>query len=110
MCDYFTSTRYGQGPLRVGRIMNLHVTTYKRKSIGPKYQGTVLFMRIMENTVMPERIDNFYECARQCTTSPKFVRVQDLCTLMAEVDARSGNPLLVNLIPIATAFPVSWIT
>jgi hypothetical protein len=90
-------------------MVNLFITTYKRKSVGPKYKGTVLYMKIMEHNVRPERIDNFYACARNSETSTKFVRVADLCTLLAEVNDRSGNPNVVNLIPIAHAFPISWI-
>jgi len=92
----------------VGRIVNLFVITYKRKTLGPKNKGTVLFMKVFEYNVMPERVDNFYVCAKNSTTVPKFVRVEDFCTLLAEVDSRSGNPDEVNLVPIAHAFPVTW--
>jgi hypothetical protein len=133
MCDYYTSTRSGQGTsciystistlnkhvhiqnhvhagrLRVGRIVSLFVITYKRKAVGPTYKGTVLFMKVLQHNVMPERVDNFYVCAKNSTTIDKFVRVEDFCTLLAEVDSRSGNPNEVNLVPVAHAFPVSWV-
>jgi hypothetical protein len=92
----------------VGRIVNLFVASYKRKTLGPKYQGTVLFMKVLEHKVMPERVDNFYVCANNSETSPKFVRIEDFCTLLAEVKARSEKPNEVNLVPVAHAFPMSW--
>jgi hypothetical protein len=82
--------------------------TYKRKRVGPKNQGTVLFMKMMQHNVMPERVDNFFVCASNSDTTMKYVRVQDLCTLLAEVNPRSDNVNIVNLVPIAHAFPVSW--
>ena len=97
------------GRLRVGRMVNLFVITYKRKTVGRQYQGTVLFMKMLQHTVMPERVDNFYACAADSETTEKYVRVQDLCTLLAEVKPRTWNPNMVNLVPIAHAFPVSWI-
>ena len=98
------------GRVRVGRMLNLFITTYKRKSLGPKYQGTTLFMKMMEHKVMPERIDNYYRCASISETTPVYVRVEDLCTLLAQVADHSGNPNMVNLLPLAHAFPVSWIS
>jgi hypothetical protein len=97
------------GQLRVGRIVNLYVTTYKRRRIGPKYKGTVLFMKVQQHDVIPERVYNFYVCARTSQTSEAFVRVEDMCTLLAEVPAQSGNPAHINLLPIAQAFPLSWV-
>jgi hypothetical protein len=93
----------------VGRIVNLFVVNYKRKQVGPKYQGKVLFMKIEEHKVTPERVDNFYACAAISATSVKYVRVQDLCTLLAEVKPRTVDPSMLNLVPIAHAFPVSWV-
>ena len=95
--------------MRVGRIIKLHVTSYQRKSIGPKFRGPLMFMQVEQHKVMPERIDNFYSCAKDSETSPRFVHVENLCTLLASVADRSENPSMVNLIPIAQAFPVSWI-
>jgi hypothetical protein len=93
----------------VGRLVNLYITTYKRKTVGPKYKGVYLFMKMLVHTVQPERVDNFYRCAKISDTNPTFVRVADLCTLLAEVPDRSGDPTMVNLLPLAHAFPVSWI-
>jgi hypothetical protein len=93
----------------VGRLISLYVVPYKRKSVGPKYKGEVLFVRMKEHNVMPETVDNFYACAANSSTSIKYVRVQDLCTLLAEVKPRLVNPTMVNLVPIAHAFPVSWV-
>ena len=81
----------------------MFVVRYQRKQIGRCYKGTVLFMKMLQHNVMPERVDNFYVCAENSATSVKYVRVQDLCTLLAEVSA------MVNLVPIAHAFPVSWV-
>jgi hypothetical protein len=64
---------------------------------------------MLQHNVMPERVDNFYVCAENSDTSVKYVRVQDLCTLLAEVSPRNGNEAMVNLVPIAHAFPVSWV-
>ncbi len=90
-------------------MVHLSVITYKRKQVGPKYQGTVLFMKVLQHNVMPERIANFYSCAEISETSIQYVRVQDLCTLLAEVEPRSRELGMVNLVPIAHAFPVSWV-
>jgi hypothetical protein len=54
-------------------------------------------------------VENFYACAANSETSVKFVRVQDLCTLLAEVSPRTVNPNMINLVPIAHAFPLSWV-
>jgi hypothetical protein len=97
------------GLLRVGRLDCLYVVPYKRKSVGPKYKGEVLFMRMEEHNVRPENVDNFYACAAISQTSVKYVRVQDLCTLLAEVKPRLVSTTMVNLVPIAHAFPVSWV-
>ena len=97
------------GTLRVGRMVNMFVITYKRKRVGRKYQGTVLFLKMLQHNVMPERVQNFYVCAAISETSVKYVRVQDLCTLLAEVEPRTVSPNMVNLVPIAHAFPVSWV-
>jgi hypothetical protein len=131
MCDYYAATRAGAGTthivsvifhlrrdenfttcigvLRVGRIVSLHVVPYKRKRVGPKNKGEMLFMKIKQHNVMPEKVDNFYACAAVSDTSIKYVRVQDLCTLLAEVKPRTVSPNMVNLVPIAHAFPVSWV-
>jgi hypothetical protein len=93
----------------VGRLICMNVVPYKRKTVGPKYQGTILFMKIQQHNVMPERVDNFYACAANSETSVKYVRVQDLCTLLAEVNPRTVSPNMVNLVPIAHAFPLSWV-
>ena len=90
-------------------MTNLIVITYKRKKVGPRYQGTILFMKMMQHNVMPERVDNFYACAAISETSLRYVRVQDLCTLLAEVNPRTVSPNMVNLVPIAHAFPLSWV-
>jgi hypothetical protein len=95
--------------VRVGKIINLYVTSYKRNSLGPKYKGVLMFMLVDQHKVMPERIDNFYSCAADSETSLKFVNVEDLCTLLSLVNARSGDPTMVNLVPVAHAFPISWI-
>jgi hypothetical protein len=87
----------------------MYVVPYKRKAVGRKYKGTILFMKILQHNVMPERVDNFYVCAANSETSVKYVRVQDLCTLLAEVNPRTVNPNMVNLVPIAHAFPLSWV-
>jgi hypothetical protein len=97
------------GVLQVGRFVSLYVVPYKRKSVGPKYKGEILFMRMQEHNVRPEQIDNFYACARVSQTSVKYVRVNDLCTLLAEVEPRLVSTTMVNLVPIAHAFPVSWV-
>jgi hypothetical protein len=97
------------GVLRVGRTVNLLVIPFKRKQVGPKYQGTMLFMKMLQHNVMPERVDNFYACAKNSETTVRYIRVQDLCTLLAEVEPRTGAPNMVNLVPIAHAFPVSWV-
>ena len=81
---------------------------YQRKQVGPKYKGTMLFMTMLQHNVMPERVDNFYACAAISDTSVKYVRVQDLCTQLAEVAPRTERPNMINLVPIAQAFPVSW--
>jgi len=91
-------------------VVNLYIVTFKRKRLGPKYQGTVLFMKMMELKVMPDRVHNFYRCKRNSETTPKYVRVSELCTLLAEVDDHAGVPNMSNLIPIAHAFPISWIS
>ena len=93
----------------MGKLDSLFVVPYKRKSVGPKYKGEILFMRMKEHNVRPENVDNFYACASASTTSLKYFRVQDLCTLLAEVKPFTVNPAMVNLVPIAHAFPVSWI-
>ena len=85
------------------------VINFKRKNVGRQYKGTVLFIKMLQHNVMPERVDNFYECAAISETSVKYVRVQDLCTLLAEVKPRTVSPNMVNLVPIAHAFPVSWV-
>ena len=90
-------------------MVSLFVVPYKRKNVGPKYKGEVLFLRMQEHNVRPENVDNFYACASVSATSVKYVRVQDLCTLLAEVKPRTVNPSVVNLVPITHAFPVSWI-
>ena len=117
MCDYFStpSSRSAVGRLRVGRMVNLFVVSFQRKALGPKYKGTVLLMCMEEHLVMPESVENYYRCASDSTTANVFVRVADLCTLLAEVPDRPcrehlGDPDMVNLIPLATAFPVSWIS
>ena len=93
----------------MGRLDSLFVVPYKRKRIGPKNKGEILFMRMKQHNVRPENIDNFYACAAASSTSIKYVRVQDLCTILAEVKPRVPNHAMVNLVPIAHAFPVSWI-
>ena len=75
MCDYYTAARSGPGVLRVGKLICLYVIPYKRKRVGPKYKGTVLFMKILQHNVMPERVDNFYACAAESETTVKYVRV-----------------------------------
>ena len=90
-------------------MLNLITIPYKRKRVGPKYKGTVLFMKILQHDVMPERVDNFYACAAISATTMRYVRVQDLCTLLAEVKPRTVDPNMVNLVPIAHAFPMSWV-
>jgi hypothetical protein len=97
------------GRLRVGKVIQLVVTTYQRKTVGPRYKGVVLFVKMLEYNVMPERVDNFYVCPPENESSLKFVRVEDLCTLLAQVKPRTGNVNEVNLVPIAHAFPVMWI-
>jgi hypothetical protein len=109
MCDYNSSRGLGPTRLRVGRVVNLFVTTFKRKKVGRKNKGTVLFLKVLENKVMPERIENYYVCARNSETRTTYVRVEDMCTLLAEVADRLGDPTIVNLVPISHAFPVSWI-
>jgi hypothetical protein len=99
---------HNTGTLKVGKTLQVMIVTYKRKRVGPKYKGTVLFMKMMQHNVMPTMVDNFFTCAVTCETSLQYVRVQDLCTLLAEVAPRSENPNMVNLVPIAHAFPVSW--
>ena len=96
------------GDLQVGRVVNMCFVRYQRKQVGPKYKGTMLFMTMLQHNVMPERVDNFYACAAISDTSVKYVRVQDLCTLLAEVAPRTESPNMINLVPIAQAFPVSW--
>jgi hypothetical protein len=93
----------------VGKLVNMFVVTYKRKQVGPKYQGTILFMKMMQHNVMPKRVFNFYECPSINETSVRYVRVQDLCTLLATVSPHTASPNRVNLVPIAHAFPVSWV-
>jgi hypothetical protein len=98
----------------VGRIVDLHITPYRRNRLGPKFKGNLLHMRIEQNVVMPERIGNFYRCKKDAETNTVFVRVADLCTLLAEVPDRpckehSGDPSMINILPLAHAFPVSWI-
>lgn len=90
-------------------MVNMFVITYKRKRVGPKYKGTILFLKMLQHNVMPERVDNFYACAANSETSVVYVRVQDLCTLLAEVAPRTASQNMVNLVPIAHAFPVSWV-
>ena len=90
-------------------MVNMFAITYKRKRVGPKYQDTVLFMKMLQHNVMPELVDNFNVCAEISETSVTYVRVQDLCTLLAEVNPRTVNPNMVNLVPIAHAFPVYWV-
>jgi len=97
------------GVLRVGRMVNLLFIKFKRKRVGPKYQGTILFINMLQHNVAPERIDNFYACEASSETTARYVRVQDLCTLLAEVNPRTVSPNMVNLVPIAHAFPVSWV-
>lgn len=92
----------------MGRTVQVIVIDYKRKRVGPKYKGTVLFMKMMQHNVRPESVDNFFVCSEDNEKSLKYVRIQDLCTLLAEVDPRCGKQGLVNLVPIAHAFPVSW--
>ena len=89
----------------MGRLVSLYVVPYQRKSVGPKYKGEVLFMRMKELNVMPETVDNFYACAANSQTSIKYVRVQDLCTLLAEVRPRFVNPTMVKLVPVAMLSP-----
>jgi hypothetical protein len=90
-------------------MVHLVVTTFKRKSVGRKFQGRVLFMKVLERVVMPKRIHNYYVCAATGETTVKYVRVEDMCTLMAEVPDRAGRPNFVNLVPISHAFPISWV-
>ena len=82
---------------------------FKRKTLGPKNKGTVLFLRIMQHNVMPTRVDNLYVSTKHNETTEKFVPVQNMNSLLAEVPPRSGHPDMVTLIPIARAFPVSWV-
>lgn len=117
MCDYFStpSRRNAVGRLRVGRLQNLFVVSYQRRTLGPKYKGAFLLMCMEQHLVMPQRVDNFYRCAKDSATETVFVRVEDLCTLLAEVPDRPsrehlGDPDMVNLLPLAHAFPVSWIS
>jgi hypothetical protein len=100
---------YHSGQLRVGELVNMFVVTYKRKRVGPKYQGTVLFMKMMQYNVTPKRKANYYECRSVNETSVKYVRVQDLCTLLASVRSNTSRANRINLVPIAQAFPVSWV-
>ena len=102
------SVRAHIGVLRVGRTIQVITITFKRKRMGPKYKGTVLFMKMLQHNVMPERVDNYYACAAISDTTLKYVRFQDLCTILAEVIPRNFGPDMVNLVPIAHAFPVSW--
>jgi hypothetical protein len=67
-----------------------------------------MFMKMLQHNVMPERVDNFYVCADNSDTTIKYVRLQDLCTLLAEADPRTPTPNMLNLVPISHAFPVSW--
>ena len=97
------------GVFQVGKLDSLFIVPYQRKSVGPKYKGEMLFMRMHQHNVRPENVDNFYAYAAASTTSVKYVRVQDLCTILAKVKTRVPNPAMVNLVPIAHAFPVSWI-
>jgi hypothetical protein len=97
------------GTLRVGRTVHMLSIDFKRKRVGPQYKGTVLFMKMLQYNVMPERVENFYACAAMSETSEKYVRVQDLCTLLAEAPHRSGRDNMIDLVPIAQAFPVSWV-
>lgn len=90
-------------------MVRMFVVTYKRKRVGRKYKGTILFLEMLQHNVMPERVDNFYACAEESDTSGRYVRVQDLCTLLAEVKPRTERPSMVNLVPIAHAYPVSWV-
>ena len=90
-------------------MVNMLFITFKRKRVGPKNQGTILFMKVLQNNVMPERVDNVYACAENSETTARYVRVQDLCTLLAAVRPRTVSPNMVNLVPIAHAFPVSWV-
>jgi hypothetical protein len=90
-------------------MVQLVATTFKRKSVGRKYKGTVLFMKMLQHDVMPEKVHNYYVCAKNRSTAVQYVRVQDLCTLLAEVPDRAGDANKVNLVPICHAFPVSWI-
>ena len=90
-------------------MVNMYIVTYKRHRVGPKYQGTIMFVKMLQHNVMPERVDNFYACRKKSETSVKYVRVQDLCTLLAEVRPRTEQPNVINLVPIAHAFPVSWV-
>lgn len=93
----------------MGKLVNMFVVTYKRKQVGPKYQGTILFMKMLQHNVMPKRVANFYECPAINETSVRYVRVEDLCTLLASVKPHTERPGMVNLVPIAHAFPVSWV-
>ena len=90
-------------------MVNLLATTYKRKNVGRKYKGTVLFLKIMQHNVMPRRVSNYYVSPRLRETTAKYVPVQNMCTLLAEVNSQSGDENQVNLIPISVAFPVSWV-
>jgi hypothetical protein len=85
------------------------ITTFKRKQMGRKYQGKVLFMLVLERSRIPVKVDNYYVCDRVANTTEKYVRVSDMCALLAEVDDRDANPSKINLVPIAHAFPISWI-
>ena len=97
------------GQLRVGMIVNLYVTTYKRKAIGPKYQGKMLYMMVRERIVVPERVGNYWVCPKVGLTEVKFVNLTDMCTLLADVDDNKGDVDVMNLVPLCHAFPVSWI-
>ena len=90
-------------------MVNLAVTTYQRKNVGRKYKGTVLFLRILEYTNTPTKVENYFVCSRISRTVERWVRVEDMCTLFAEVDDKDGDEAKVNLLSISHAFPVSWI-
>jgi hypothetical protein len=133
MCDYLRTDAHGQGAylpmhytptlmnnsgptasmhaghMRVGRMVKLHIATYQRLRVGPKYAGRVLFMEVQELTEMPERVENFYVCAKHAETSRRYVAVENMCTLLADVDDRYDDPNIVNLVPLTHAFPVSWV-
>ena len=82
---------------------------FQAQAHGPQVPGHGPLLLVLENNVVPVKVDNFYVCDRETNTSEKYVRVSDMCALLAEVDDRTGNPNKHNLLPIAHAFPISWI-